>query len=185
MTDTVQPHGRFLSFLAGLLVTLVCLVLLGYFYLRFGNPPVATGDKPFPFEKQIVHIALDARIQRDLETAPFPVDEAVEQSGAHIYVEQCAVCHGTPGHTVPIAQGMYPHPPQLWHEHGNGVVGVSDDAPGVTYWKVDNGIRLTGMPAFKQILSTEQMWQVSLLLKNADHPLSPAVRTILQSSATH
>jgi len=27
------------------------------------------------------------------------------------------------------------------------VVGVSDDEPGETYWKVANGIRLTGMPA--------------------------------------
>ena len=39
---------------------------------------------------------------------------------------------------------------------------------GVTYWKVANGIRLTGMPGFSGSLSNEQMWQVSLLLSNAD-----------------
>jgi thiosulfate dehydrogenase len=45
---------------------------------------------------------------------------------------------------------------------------VTDDQPGETYWKVANGIRLTGMPAFSQTLSATQMWQVSLMLANAD-----------------
>ena len=48
-------------------------------------------------------------------------------------------------------------------------VGVGGRAnPGETYWKVANGIRMTGMPAFQQSLSTDQMWQVSLLLANSD-----------------
>jgi mono/diheme cytochrome c family protein len=53
------------------------------------------------------------------------------------------------------------------HRHGS-VVGVSDDPPGETYWKVANGIRLTGMPSYKNILSETQMWQVAQLLANAD-----------------
>jgi len=39
---------------------------------------------------------------------------------------------------------------------------------------VANGIRLTGMPAFKGVLTENEMWQVSLLLANADKPLPPA-----------
>jgi len=38
---------------------------------------------------------------------------------------------------------------------------VSDDEPGETYWKVANGIRLTGMPAYKNVLTDTQMWQVT------------------------
>ena len=52
------------------------------------------------------------------------------------------------------------------HHNGN-VVGVSDDPPGETYWKVANGIRLSGMPSYKDLLTETQMWQVSLLLANA------------------
>jgi mono/diheme cytochrome c family protein len=59
-------------------------------------------------------------------------------------------------------------------------VGVSDDPSGETFWKVANGIRLTGMPAFKDILSETQIWQVSLLLANADKPLPPEVLTIVR-----
>jgi mono/diheme cytochrome c family protein len=63
--------------------------------------------------------------------------------------------------------GLYQKPPQL------GKHGVEDDPDGVTYWKVDHGIRLTGMPAFGQTLQERQLWQLTLFLKHMDH-LSPA-----------
>jgi mono/diheme cytochrome c family protein len=76
---------------------------------------------------------------------------------------------------------MYPSAPQLWKKHPRGnVVGVSDDEAGETYWKVANGIRLTGMPAFSKVLSDTEMWQVSLLLKNADKEMPDPVVKILQ-----
>ena len=60
------------------------------------------------------------------------------------------------------------------------MIGVSDDPPGETYWKVANGIRLTGMPSFKSVLTDTEMWQVSLLLANADKPLPPEAVEILR-----
>jgi mono/diheme cytochrome c family protein len=44
---------------------------------------------------------------------------------------------------------------------------------------VANGIRLTGMPAFNHVLTDTQMWQVTLLLKNADQQLPDPVMKIL------
>ena len=74
---------------------------------------------------------------------------------------------------------MFPDAPPLWEKHRNGeVVGVSDDPPAETYWKVANGIRLTGMPAFEQTLGKDKVWQVSLLLAGADK-LPPSVQAIL------
>src|SRR2546421_6687709 len=43
-----------------------------------------------------------------------------------------------------VAQGMYPEPPQLFHG-----TGVTDDDAWESYWKVENGIRMSGMPGFK------------------------------------
>ena len=45
---------------------------------------------------------------------------------------------------------------------------LTDDEPGETYWKVANGIRLTGMPGYRGSLSEDQLWQVSLLLAHAN-----------------
>jgi mono/diheme cytochrome c family protein len=76
---------------------------------------------------------------------------------------------------------MYPAAPQLWHKHKKGnVVGVSDDAVGETYWKVKNGIRLTGMPTYRNLLSDSDIWDVSLLLKNADQQLPDPVMKVLK-----
>ena len=149
-------------------------------YLRWGALPVATADKPFPLEKAIVSAPLKARIASQMQPAPFGTDEDVFEGGAKVYRAQCAGCHGTPGHDVAFAKSMYPDAPQLWKKHAVGsVVGVSDDEPGETYWKVANGIRLSGMPAFNHVLTDTQMWQVSLLLKNADQPLPDPVMKIL------
>ena len=166
----------FLGFLLGIAAVAAGLFL----YLRFGPLPVAVVDAPLPFEKQVVKLPLNGRIEREVKAAPFGTSEDVFEAGAHVYRTQCANCHGTPGHEVAYAKYMYPSAPQLWKKHGrNGVVGVSDDEAGETYWKVSNGIRLTGMPAYNHVLSDTQMWQVSLLLKNADKELPDPVTKIL------
>ena len=61
-------------------------------------------------------------------------------------------------------------------KYPDGTVGVSDDPPGETYWKVKNGIRLSGMPAYGKALTDQQLWQVSLLLSVANKPI-PAEAT--------
>ena len=164
------------GFVLGIVFALAVLLVGGWVYFRWGNPAVAVADKPFPFEKQIVRVPLGARIDREMIKPPYSGSEDVYVNGAMVYKENCAQCHGVPGEDVPYAKWMYPVAPQLFKKHAHGnVVGVSDDDPGETYWKVKNGIRLTGMPAFQHVLSDEDMWDVTLLLKNADQPMSAAV----------
>ncbi|MGC1678487.1 MAG: hypothetical protein WA740_13245 [Candidatus Binataceae bacterium] len=55
---------------------------------------------------------------------------------------------------------------------------VTDDPEGVTFWKITNGIRLSGMPGFVSVLSEEQRWQLAMLLAHADK-IPPSVRTAL------
>ena len=173
--------GGFGKVILGFLLGILAVVAGGFVYLKFGPLPVAVADAPFPMEKQIVRLPMHARIDVEKKDAPFGTSEDVFEGGAKVYKGQCAGCHGTPGHDVAFAKSMYPVAPQLWKKHARGnVVGVSDDEPGETYWKVANGIRLTGMPAFKHVLSDTEMWQVSLLLKNADKEMPDPVVKILQ-----
>src|SRR5438132_6169488 len=89
-----------LGFLLGIAATAAVLFLS----LRFGPLPVSVTDKPFPFEKQLVRLPLHARIDTEKKQAPFGTGEDVFEAGAHIYKEQCASCHGTPGHDVGFAR---------------------------------------------------------------------------------
>jgi thiosulfate dehydrogenase len=160
-------------------IILVPVAVMGWF--KYGHPPVAVADKPLPFERNIVAVPMHARIDSELvKTPPIQADEATFVAGAQIYRDDCSECHGFHGKTVAYAEHMYPRAPALWEKHrNNAVVGVSDEPPGETYWKVANGIRLSGMPSFNKVLSDTQMWQVSLLLANADKPLPPAALALL------
>jgi mono/diheme cytochrome c family protein len=166
------------SFVAGLIL----LPLAVYVYIAFGRPPVAAADTPFPLEKKFVRIPLSARIKREMpDSAPIPADEENLNAAAGIYEDKCEVCHGTQDTPSSIGKAMFPSAPQLWVKKKSGIVGVSDDPVGETYWKVKNGIRLTGMPAYQKLLTDKQIWQVSLLLSVADKPLpAEAAKTVGQ-----
>jgi thiosulfate dehydrogenase len=172
--------GGFGKLFLGFLLGVVTVVAAAFLYLRFSALPVAVADKAFPLEEELVRVPLGARIDKEKKLPPFGTGEDAFEGGAHVYKTECASCHGTPGKDVVFAKHMYPAAPQLWKKHGkSGVVGVSDDDAGETYWKVANGIRLTGMPSYSHVLSDTQMWQVSLLLKNADKELPDPVTKIL------
>jgi mono/diheme cytochrome c family protein len=183
--NEMAKNSRHISFgkaVVGIGCGIILLIAVLYLGLKFGPLPVAIADSAFPFEKQIVKIPLRARIDRETKTPPFNVNEQVIESGARIYSQQCAICHGTPGHDSTFAKQMYPPPPQLWKKHGpNGAVGLSDYKPGLAYWFVTNGVRLTGMPSFTHTLSDTERWQVSLLLANANKDLTVQVNQILNA----
>ena len=158
--------GRVLTgFVLGVLATVLLALVSGYVYFGQGMAPVATSAPPMPFEVRLAHMALRARLAREMPgEAPMPADEVNLAAGARVYVQHCAVCHGVPGaEPTAIARGEFPKPPHLFRGKG-----VTDDPPAETHWKVANGIRMTGMPGFGKSLSTDEMWQVSLLLASAD-----------------
>ncbi len=167
-----------MRFWIGVLAGILMLPLAAFFYLRFGYAPVATAAPPLPFEKTLTHMALDARIHSEApKEAALPVNDANLLDGARVYRHYCAVCHGLPEQPeAATGKGMFPKPPQLFKHN------VADDPVGETYWKVENGIRLTGMPAYKGSVSEDDIWKVSLMLAHADK-LPGAVTALLKQPA--
>lgn len=157
----------------------ILLVFVGvYFYFAGGYAPVATKGPEMPFEHRLAHIGQHAYLDKlPHPQSPVPADETNLLTGAKVYKEHCAVCHGLPGEPkTAIAEGMAPAPPQLFRG-----TGVTDDEVWETYWKAYNGIRMTGMPAFGDRLGETKIWQVSQLLKHADN-VSAAVKNELTSA---
>lgn len=153
-------------FLIGLIVGILLMPVLFVVYVVSGRVPVATSDPPMPFEKFLAGAGQFARIRKEApkrDVSGFTAADLV--SGAEVYQKDCAVCHGLPQQpATSVSKGMFPSPPQLFTTKGE----VVDDPPGVTYWRVKNGIRLTGMPGYHASLSEQQMWQVTALVARAD-----------------
>ena len=169
--------GLILGILLGLLLIAGCV----YLYFSSGHAPIATSAPPIPFEKTFARIGLHAYLDKLPHPAPqVAADEANLISGAKVYKEQCSVCHGLPGEPKGAIQaGMYPAPPQLFHG-----TGVTDDDAWESYWKVENGIRMSGMPGFKGQLTETQIWQVSVLVKNADKITEPVKKELAAGATT-
>ena len=156
----------------GVLVTLLLIVLVGYGLLHSGLIPANADAKAGGFEMWAANTSLGATLKRQAPTGPNPVPltETNLMEGVRLYGGHCAVCHGASAGWAAasaIARGEYPLPPQFATD------GVEDDPEGYTYWKVKHGIRLTGMPSWKNSLSDREIWTLALFLKHMDN-LPPA-----------
>ncbi len=153
------------GFILGVVLTGVLLAAGAYLYFTSGRAPVAASAPPMPFEKTFARMGLRAYLAKLPHPKPqVPADEANLLAGAKVYEVNCAVCHGLPTmDRTAIARGMFPPPPPLFQGKG-----VTDDEEWETYWKVESGIRLSGMPEFKDSLTETQIWQATVLVKNAD-----------------
>lgn len=87
--------------------------------------------------------------------------EMVEQ-GKKMFSSYCVVCHGRDGQNtgVPFAASMSPAIPPL----SSNTVQSYDD--GQLKWIIENGIRPSGMPASKGILSDRDMWTIVVYLRH-------------------
>jgi mono/diheme cytochrome c family protein len=170
-----------MKFLIGIIVGVILTVAAIVCYFVYGFAPVAVTDKPMPFERAVADRAVDAHIARQpTKDSPLAVSEANLVSGAYLYGMDCAGCHGLPGKPKgAMSSAMYPPPPQFFagHEEHGG------DPIGEIYWKVANGIRLTGMPSFQNILSETELWQVSQVVANKD-ALPDAAKSALASAGS-
>jgi len=160
-----EKQRMFKGLILGILLTVLLIAGGIYFYFSTGRAPMATKAPPMPFESKLAKLGLHAYLEKLPHPDPqVPANEENLLHGAKIYKENCAFCHGLPGEEKSAAaKGMYPPPPQLFHG-----VGVTDDEAWESYWKVENGIRMSGMPGFKGTLSETQIWQAIVLVKNAD-----------------
>ena len=170
-------------FIFGVLFGLLVLFpVAAYLYVRTGQLSLATSARPLPGEEFLAKTALRASIgQASALKNPLPITDENLLAGATEYREYCAVCHGLPLQTAaPIAAGMFPPPPQLLEGHEM----VTDDPEGSTFWKISNGIRLSGMPRFDKMPESAR-WQLTMLLKHADKLPLPVQANLRQPLVMH
>jgi mono/diheme cytochrome c family protein len=74
---------------------------------------------------------------------PLPDSPEVQREARLHFADHCAICHGNDGSgDTMLGHGLYPKPPDL---RADQTQKLSD---GDVFWIIQNGVRLTGMPAF-------------------------------------
>ena len=80
-------------------------------------------------------------------------------AGANIFESDCVTCHGKNGHgDGPASQSLNPRPANL--------VALSKiSADDFLFWKISTGVDGTAMPAWKSILTDQQIWQIIAFIR--------------------
>ena len=148
------------NFLLGVVVTLVLLMLGGFFYLRMGFAEVRGDLPPSRFETWVMRPSVHASIAKrapELANPVAPTDENLV-AGGRLYLDSCSGCHGAPGKPDESSDSLYPPIPQL------PTVGTELTEAQI-FWVTKHGIRYSGMFANGKFHSDEKMWTMAAYIK--------------------
>ena len=133
-----------LFFVLGI-VFIVVLVGAGSYATRMMLSGFSTRTPPGSIETAVAQgvrkAAIPARYKR-MKNPVMPDEDALREGMEH-WADHCASCHANNGSgDTMYGKGMYPRPPDMRHGH------TQEISDGELYFTIENGIRLTGMPAF-------------------------------------
>jgi mono/diheme cytochrome c family protein len=104
---------------------------------------------------------------------PIPASAERISAGQQVYNQSCAICHGPDGrgHTD-LGRNMYPPAMDLNSPH------VQHWKDSDLFWIVQNGVRLTGMPSWKSVLSDRDTWELLTFLRALPQMNQPGVEAV-------
>lgn len=123
-----------------------------------------SADKqPSRMEETLANMVKDVAIPMQALNLKNPIErsDAVLEQGQQIFGQACSICHGANGRAdVELGQSMYPPAMDLTSPH----VASWNDAE--LFWIIQNGIRFTGMPAWKYRIGEEDTWKLIHFVRN-------------------
>jgi len=142
------------AFVAGLIAAPILLALAGI----AGWLPSNSTSMPPGWEMSVGMRALDASLEHRSDGLKNPIaknDAAALAAGEKLYTDNCAGCHGDG--KAPSAwgsKGFYPRAPQFWQEG-------SDVTPEEAYAAIHDGVRYSGMGAWRDLMKDDDIWKVA------------------------
>ena len=97
---------------------------------------------------------------RQLRNPITPSTENI-RAGMEHFSDHCATCHSNDGGGQTLfGKGLYPKPPDL------RAAGTQNKSDGELYYTIENGVRLSGMPAFHGTHTVPQTWRLVLFIRH-------------------
>jgi cytochrome c553 len=143
--------------LIGVAIAILVVVPLGaYAFVKSGIYNAGASSPHTKLTEWITHDTMIHSVKRQAKGVTPPVWTSGSQllAGFCAYETHCVACHGA----AAVARqqwvnGMEPQPPYLLDEQQRFT-------PGQLFWIIKNGIKMTGMPAWRESMSDRQIWNV-------------------------
>jgi mono/diheme cytochrome c family protein len=146
------------------LVAVSLVVIVAWLWVKLGTCGFSARATPSPMEQLAAATARKLAMPehaKDLRNpVPYSID-ALEQAQAH-WADHCAFCHANDGSgNTDVGRNLYPKPPDM---RASPTQSLSD---GELYFTINQGIRLTGMPAWGQPGDDdEDSWKLVYVIRN-------------------
>lgn len=149
-----------------IIAVLGLVALLVGMYILFRSHPFAADRPPGPIEtaiaRRLVVLSIPASARR--QANPNPPESDAWRAASEDFQEHCAFCHGRDGRgQSEVARKMYPPVPDLAEP---AIQKMSD---GSLFAIIQNGVRWTGMPAFRSEHSARETWKLVSFVRRAPH----------------
>lgn len=123
-----------------------------------GFLPSDAASNPPGWETSIGMRAVDASLEKRAGGLRNPIasnDAAALAAGQKIYGDKCEICHGdASGASAWGSTGLYPRAPQFFQEG-------SDVSPVEAFGAIHDGIRYSGMGAWRGQLKDDEIWKLA------------------------
>jgi mono/diheme cytochrome c family protein len=138
----------------------VAVVAYGVTLVRRGFSALATPSAIEEFAATTARKLAVPSSYRQLRNPITPSTENMRKGMAH-FADHCATCHANDGSGQTVyGKGLYPKPPDL------RTASTQNKSDGELYYTIDNGVRLSGMPAFSEIHTPEKTWRLILFIRH-------------------
>ena len=152
-----------MRFLAGVITGFAIVLLAAGAIVLTGSFNTSANVPPGSLEKRLAQVALDRSVARRAPKSGNPIAAGADTSRGAIahYKEMCVFCHGAPGVDASEGgEGLNPPAPDLT------LAKVQKRTDGELFWIVQNGIRMSGMPAFGPTHKDEEIWKLVAFLRH-------------------
>lgn len=136
------------------MIVIVLILVAGFAASRAS---ISALDEPGHLETALATSAkheVVARAAAKLHLTPPVYSDAAAKSGQVLFSIECASCHGNGRAPSRIGQAMYPRVPDL------GSPEIQKWTDPELFWIIQHGVRLSGMPGFKNMDTEAQLWNL-------------------------
>jgi mono/diheme cytochrome c family protein len=161
-------------------LALLALLAGGAVVLRLRQHGISARDEPLAVEAAVARTLRSWAIPARLRDAPNPVEpsaDALDRARAH-FADHCASCHGNDGRgRTKLGQGLYPKAPDMT------LPATQSLSDGALFAIIENGVRLTGMPAWGQPgpEDDQETWELVHFIRRLNQ-LTPGELAEMESS---
>jgi len=138
----------------------------------------AVGKHPSQEEASLANAAKDVTIPLEAGKMknPLPETDEIVSQGQEVFLGSCAQCHGADARgDTNVGRSMDPPAMDLSSPH------VQHWSDAELFWIIQNGVRLTGMPAWKSSISDNDTWKLAHFVHNVPRLGAASAATAIPS----